>query len=251
MATSTLNQNKSRQFQDISASSKKNNFLKIIIMFSIILLILGFLASVLIFNIFNIREQHIRPLISNIPFVGDLLPEYEAAIPVANTELEALRLEMQAIIDLRTMERDDLNQLNILQATEINSLNARIATFEQEQATFNSNREEFDRMIAGEVPRDFMQFFASMNPETAHGIYTELVGNQQASAIVQNYISTFTEMSARNSSQTLEQMMSTNTQLVLNILEALPQNTRGSLINSMSVENRALVLTMLAQGVEF
>lgn len=246
---------KSNEFKDIKQPSKTKKIVKIAVIFTVVIATLGGIAAVLVFNALNIRDAHLRPLIEPIPWLGDLLPplDYygEAVVPPTIAELEAQVLQMQTTIEILEMDNEQLNSLVNSQAVDINNMSASITTFEAQHETFQQNQAEFYRIVAEGAPQEFIQFFETMNPEIAASIFEELVGDQITQAQVQEYVSLFLELSTRNAADVLQEMIGGQLPLVISILEATPLGPRGTLINAMSLENRTIVMTMLAQDIEF
>ena len=237
---------KARDFKDIEPKKGKK-VIKIIIIIIVLLLIIGSLVSVLVFNVFNIRDEFLRGPLEAIPGVANLLPPLEyGELPLTVAELQTAFLELQTENAALQTQLEHSNALVASQASDIMSFAATIAELEELHQTFQEEREEFDRMIAGEVPQDFVRFFESINPDLAQELFIEIIGEAHANEELQNYVAMFNEMSARNASEILEYMLSANMELVLLILENLPLGARAAIITNMDVSNSSLIATMLA-----
>ncbi|MCL1996890.1 MAG: hypothetical protein FWG63_11835 [Defluviitaleaceae bacterium] len=254
-AKNAKNLGTANEFKDIKPPSKGKKIIKGIIIFTVLVIVLGSGTAILGFNVFNIRDAHLRPFIEPIPWVGDLLPaldEMGQVIPPPTVpELETQILALQATIDALATDNAQLNSIVTSQASDINSMAADLSIFETEHETFQQNQEEFYRMIIGEAPVEFTQFFEAVNPALAAEIYGEVVGTLAAQAALEEYVALFLGLSTRNAAEVLEAMISGQLPLVISILEALPVDSRATLVNAMDVENRTLVLTMLALDIEW
>ena len=242
------------EFKDIKRPSIAKKIIKGIIVFTVLALVVGAGAAVLVFNVFDIRDTHLRPFIEPIPWVGDLLPPLANGdiVPQATVpELEAQILALQTSLDIMTADNTQLNSVITAQSADIVSMGAQLAEFEAEHETFTQNQEEFYRMVAGEAPMEFTQFFETMNPALATSLFEEIVGTQALEAEIEGYVNLMLELSTRNAADVLQEMISGQLPLVISILEATPLAPRGTLINAMNLENRTLVMTMLAQDIEW
>lgn len=241
------------EFKDINTKSKSKKIIKLLIIFVALIAIIGSLVAVLVFNVFNIRDQYLRGVLEAIPGVENLLPPIgygaNGVAQLTFSEMELLVTELQINIEQLTAENEAITILNQSQAQTINSMSETLSILEEQHTAFVATQEDFDRMIASEAPQDFTQFFSTMNPEVAQAIFTELSGEQINNEQITEYINRISELSTRNAADTLQEMISGQLELVLNILEAMPINVSGSIINAMSVENRALIITMLAQDI--
>lgn len=254
MATQALTKGKVKEFEDIKQPKKSKKIIKLIIILTIVFALIGGLVAILGFNVFNIRDAYLRGALEAIPGVANLLPEIEHTniiIPATPAEMELEILSLQATITELQNENQQLNQLVTSQAADINNISSTLANFEEEHSTFQSDQEAFHRMVAGDTPQEFTRFFENINPELASTIYTEIIGERANSEAVARYINLFEGMSTRVAADTLQELISNNLDLVLNILEALPATTRNSLVAAMELENRVLVATMLSQDLEW
>lgn len=234
-----------RDFTDISTPKKKKTA-NLIIGLSITLVLVGVLVWIFGFNAFGWRDDHIFPFLADVPVVGQWIPaDTGQASPAANvSELQQEIASLETQVATLTVQRDQLEELRLSQASEIVSQGEALANFESERDQFLADRYEFDRQLAGEAPRDFINFFANMNPETAAIIFEEHVQEQAITEEIQVFLTMFHEMSTRNAADTLEDMMPGQTQFVVEILEALPTATAGTIINAMDVSNRATIVTL-------
>lgn len=240
-----------RDFKDIKTKPKRKNKIGLIVGLMITLLLILALVWIFVFNAFGIRDQHIFPALANVPFVGNFVPDTEHSEPTANVEeLEQQIQQLQTNIANLQAENQRLNTLTTAQAAEINSQSTALINFENQHSQFAADRYEFDRMVAGQEPRDFERFFATMNPETAATIYEENVQQRVISEQTRDFLSMFHEMRPRDSVQGLEAMMPAQTALVVDILEALPQDVRADLLSLFEVENMSTLILLMSQDIE-
>ena len=244
---------KGRDFQDIKTTPKKKKIIKLAVGLTTTLLIVGALVWIFVFNAFGLRDEHIYPMLADVPWVGQFIPETTSddAPVLTMEELQYQLAYLEAVVEGLETQNELLNSLNLSQSTEINTLSAALNNFEAQHSQYMADRELFDRMIAGEAAQDFARFFESMHPEIALDIFTQYVRERAISDEIEFYLTMFHEMSTRNAADTLQEMMPAQIPLVVNILEALPTGTAGNIINAMEVSNRALIATLRAQGLAF
>jgi len=240
----------SNEFQDVDESKgkgKKKKIVKILILLILFLSIIGGAVAVLVFNVFDIRDTYLRSFLEEIPIVNTMLPPLEA-IPenvvtqMSNAELTAALEELQNQLDIQEFEISHLSEINSIQSAEI----VRLQEIEDNQLQFRADQEAFDRMIAENNPDAFMAFFESMDPENAEILYNEAVTTAYRSAEVREFISTIESMDRRRAALTLEDMMETELDLVVAVMSHMNVAQRAIILNSMSTEHTAVILTMLA-----
>lgn len=242
-----------RDFQDIQSRPKKSGAIGWMIGLLVTLLVIGLLVWIFLFNAFGWRDQHILPLFADLPFVGELVPLATAPLHPEVTVAE-LEVEIQALHAIVTALENENAQLNTTvnsQSAEINSMSQTIAQFEAQHEQFTQDRYEFDLMVAGERPQDFLRFFENVHPETAAQIYEAHVVQTAHDAELQNFLNRITTMSTSNAAGALQEMMPAQIPLILDIMRALPPTTGGDLLGAMSVQNRATIITFLSQDVTF
>lgn len=236
---------KANAFQDIDTPKRGKKVLRTIIIILVIMGLIGGAVAVLVFNVFNLRDDYLYEPLSGLPLVGQWMPTpygFEAeplpTIEELGAEIEAYRATIASL----QAETERLDALNLSQSLEIN----RLAEFEAGQAGFNQARADFDRMVAEGDPRAYAAFFAQINPEMQAQLYAEIRGNLVIDDQTQGVISLYENMNVRAATDALEAMIGTNTPLVLTILEGVSLNTRTSIVQSMSNSNRVLITNLLA-----
>jgi flagellar motility protein MotE (MotC chaperone) len=184
--------------------------------------------------------------LQNIPIVKNLIPaenniegEYASYTPEQLAD-EIDKFKTANEIDQETIK--SLNEKNDLYVEEI----SRLKDFEDQQAVFKAEKEEFDRMIAMNDTGAYEAFYETVNPETAEILYKEAVIANQSSARVKEYIASFTAMDGGAAAEILEQMVPTDINLVVVIINALDPDTRAGILSEMTPENAAVVVKMTA-----
>jgi len=234
-----------KDFQDIKPKSKKRLIIKLLIFLLVIGLIVGAGVAVFVFNVFDIREQHVRPLIEDVPIVSNLLPEVEITYLEPQITVEDLQVDIAALnqqLAALEAERDNLRNLNAMQTEHI----ARLTEVEANQLRFTAEIAEFNRQIAEGSPVNFVNWFESIREENLELLYNEISADLDVRQRIDGYVASFETMSARNASTILEQMMTTELELVLAIMAELSLTQRSSVLTAMETNNAATIQIRLA-----
>lgn len=204
-----------------------------LIMTIISVFIISVLVAILGFNAGGIRDKYLRGTLEKIPIVKNLLPPLEQ-----NENGEGLTeniSEEQKTIDSLTQEIQNLN-------AEITRLKA----FEENQLKFKAEKEEFDRMIALSDSKAYSAFYESIAPENAEKLYKEAIGQANIDKNFKDYISTFENMKKDAASKILEELILTDMDLVITILQNLSSTKRSEILSTMDSKNAAAVTKLLS-----
>ena len=236
---------KSNEFKDIDMPKKKKGIVKWIIVIVVVLALVGSIVSVLVFNVFNIRDNFLVEPLSNIPIIGGIVSPMSSEAGAVFLSREELELQIEDYrLQIAQMETElaSLNATNINQVFEIN----RLLDIEARQNQFTQMQEEFDWMIAEGDVRAFLAFYEQINPQRQAEIYRELRGNIIIDDQMLDLVRLYESMNTRSATEALEAMIGPNTSLVLQILEGLSLSTRASIMQTMSNDNRVTITNLLA-----
>lgn len=207
-----------------NSPKKKGGCLKKLIVFILIMSIfVGIPVAIIGFNVGGIRDKYLRPGLEKIPIIKNLLPPLEEEQPK-----EEVVDEKQQTIDALTKEIENLNQ-------EI----ARLKVFEQNQLEFKKQKEEFDQMIALNDPNAYASFYESIAPENAQELYKEAVTKEVQDKEFKTYIQTFETMKKDAATSILEELITTDMDLVITILQNLSSDKRSEILSTMDPKNAA------------
>ncbi len=211
---------------DDGSTGKKRGCLIMFIISSIIIITL---VAILGFNAGGIRDKYLRSTLEKIPIVKNLLP------PLKEPEIEENKI---------SPEEETINSLT----SEIEKLNEeikRLKEFEANQLQFKAQKEEFDRMIALNDAKAYATFFEGIEPENAEKLYKEAVQKVELDKEFKNYISTFENMKKDAASKILEELVTTDTDLVVTILKNLSGTKRSEILSAMDSKNAAAISKLL------
>lgn len=208
--------------------------------------VIGALVAVLFFNAGNIREKYLRGTLEKIPVVKNILPEEnENSDEFSGLSKEALASKARTLNEENKKLEDEKTALN----DEIKSLNdemVRLKEIEANQLAYKNDKEAFDRMIAENDPDAYRTFYEEIEPETAKEIYEEIIGNSQKDKELKKYVQTFENMKKDAAAKVLEEMMGTDMDLVVQILNNTSNEQRADILASMDAENAAVCARQMA-----
>ena len=196
----------------------------------IFLIIIAIPIALISFNVGNIRDKYLRPGLEKIPIVKNLLPPLEE-----EQQEEEVVDEKQQTIESLTKEIEELNK-------EV----TRLKEFEQAQLQFKAEKEEFDKMIALNDPKAYASFYESIAPENAEELYKQAINQEVTDKRFKEYIQTFETMKKDAVATILEELMVTDMDLVITILENLTSDKRSEILSAMDPKNAASCSKLLA-----
>lgn len=217
--------------------------------FIFFLLIIGALVAVLGFNVLNLREKYLRTTIDKIPVVKNLLPATEEEQTPENEYSKFSKNELIAQNQEFEKKAEEAENENKQLWEQINSLNAEIEVLkavEDNQLKFKADKEAFDKMVAENDPEAYKSFYKEIAPENAEKIYSELVSKEQTDKQLKKYIQTFEGMKKDASAKVLKQMMGTDMDLVVQILDNISSEQRGNILSTMEPKDAAACAKRLA-----
>lgn len=245
-AAGTVSKDKKSKKNKKDKKKKKGGIFKLII-FAVIF---GLLVAVLVFNAGNIREKYLRGFLEKIPVVKNILPEKqeeegEDADEFSGLSREALISQARILSGENKSLEEEKAALND-EITRLNNEMTRLQEIEANQLAFREEKEEFDRMIAENDPNAYSEFYESIEPETAESIYREFLENSQTDAELKQYVQTFENMKKDAAAKVLEEMMGTDMNLVVQILNNISSEQRANILASMEAANAAACARQMA-----
>ncbi|MFR4985920.1 MAG: hypothetical protein ACLUCH_00860 [Lachnospirales bacterium] len=213
--------------EDVGKKKKGKGLVK----FLIVIIIIAIPIVLISLNVGNIRDKYLRPGLERIPIIKNLLPPLETD----NEQTEEVVDEKQQTIDSLTKEIEELNK-------EI----TRLKEFENSQLEFKTQKEEFDKMIALNDPKAYSSFYESISPENAEELYKQAINKEVTDKRFKEYIQTFETMKKDAVATILEELIITDMDLVITILENVSSDKRSEILSVMDPKNAASCSKLLA-----
>lgn len=215
---------------DIEEVGKKKKG-KGLIKFLIFIIIIAIPIVLISLNVGNIRDKYLRPGLERIPIIKNLLPPLE----MDNEQTEEVVDEKKQTIDSLTKEIEELNKKI-----------TRLKEFENSQLEFKTQKEEFDKMIALNDPKAYSSFYESISPENAEELYKQAINKEVTDKRFKEYIQTFETMKKDSVATILEELIITDMDLVITILENVSSDKRSEILSAMDPKNAASCSKLLA-----
>jgi len=262
-----------QDIQDIDQDDAQGNRRKRripIIPITILLLVIGSLTAVFGFNVFNVRDGFIYPALSNIPFVGNLIPstgeytyEYEyvyqegewvlVAVPVPVPPAQEVPDEDAADVEALLSEIEELRAA-LAQAEAINEESSRTIVAMRESheliTQYRHERELLEQTTALDNPDAFLAFFSTMDPDRAANIYAHIRATNQQDREFRRYASTYHRMDTGEAAEVFTLLLSMNPDLLIDILWTFNNDQRAEIFNEMEAEHVAIITILMEPDVD-
>lgn len=213
----------------------------------IFLLFIGAIVAIFGFNVANIRDEYVYPALRDVPVVGDWIPEAENE---EKDEYSGLTRE-QLIVQNKKLESEkkalEEDKENLTKRISDNDKElTRLKEIEANQIKFQNEKEEFDRRIAENDLKAYSDYYESIYPENADAIYREAVIQEAADKELKQYVQTFETMKKDAAAKVLEEMIGTDMDLVVRILNNINSEQRGAILGAMEPANAAAAAKQMA-----
>jgi len=216
--------------------TKKRGWLKFLIIGVVLAALAGFGVAVIQFNALGLRDNYLRDILESVPVVNNLLPPLEAYEPVAIRSVDELLLEISR---LETQSENLNSEILRLEGLNSNLLNQVVVLeeFERTQVEFSAAREVFERESALGNPAAYEAFFREISPERAEEIFREIAGINHHSAELRSFISTYINMDESAAADIFEQLIRTDSELLITILRGMSAQQRADILAQMTVRS--------------
>lgn len=229
---------KGQKEKEVKKGGKSKVKLGFIIFFIVLALILTTLISLIKFDAFGIGTKLSNSL-GNIPIIKNILPAKDGE--QTNLSKEELTSLNQSLEETNVSYSEMIDSLNS-KIEELNAEITRLREIEDAQVQFKSDKEEFDRMIALNDPSAYTSFYESVSPENAETLYQEAVSKTEYTKEFKDYAQTFENMKKDSAATVLEELISSDIDLVVRILEYLSSDKRADILSAMDSKNAALCI---------
>ena len=218
--------------------------------FLILFFILAALVSVIVFNLFNIRNRYIYPALAKLPLIGGFVP-----ISAANPEDLGAMSPDQLIARVSELE-SQLSQAQDQLKTANDTIDSgktemdRLKAFESQQLEFKQQKADFDERIAMADPQAYADYYQLISPENAEALYPQAAADAGRAAETKKYLNDIKAMDTTGAADMLQQMIGSDIGLVVMIVQGLDSRTAGGILSEMSAQNAASVVKMMAPNTQ-
>lgn len=235
------NNRKNKMTDDVTVEEKKGNKLvSILIGLLIILVWLVIFAALIKFDVGGFGSSVMRPIFKDVPVINKILPEAgndevsSDEYPYKNLA-EAIDyikdLELQ-LDKYKNSESDYTSQIADLQA-EV----ARLKTFEDSQAAFEQQRQEYyDEVVFGDSAisyDNYKRYYEEIEPDYAAELYKQVAEQYLYDEQYKDLANAYTAMKPAKAAAALYEMTG-NMDVIVAILKNMESEDRAAILNSLS-----------------
>lgn len=238
-----------------------------------LLLVAGVFAGAFYFlvhgNVYGIGEQF-RPLLQNNPVLKLALPplpveedpedpanltaealvekynEYRAQVEELTASLdEAQRKLSEAAAEragLETLKRD----IEMAKSEQVDV----VTELEKQTEANQTLKDELSRLIAQGDTAGFKEYFEQVDPETAERVYAQIIAAEAADAAQKQAAKPFESMDPGNAASVLEQLWISDSELTLDIFEAIRTQSGAEIMENLTPAAAAEITQGLADRRE-
>lgn len=228
---------------------KKNSKVRKLFKYLILLAVLGLTVGVLVFNINSWRDVYVRPVLEKIPVVGSLLPPITEEGALASKSRSELVKEVESL----NSEIEFLNEENLKLTGEIadnNSVSQEYDDLQAREEELLTEKADLDKALADGNPDAFIQYFEEISPDNATAIYRDLKGQVISNQELKDYVAKYSAMDADACAKIFEELILTDSDLVVLILKNMNNDFAGEVIAAMTPANGATVTKLMAPKEE-
>ena len=217
----------------------------------IIAIWMGILILVIKWDVGGFGSTVMYPILKDVPYVNKILPNVEEPIEQqqypyttldeATTYVKQLEQELA-----KTQQKLDKKNDKI---QELKAQREKLSVYEQKEAEFEPLKQKFDEEVvfSDNAPdiSNYQTYYESIDPTNAQIIYRQVLEQQKKSQELEDYISTYSSMKAKNAAAIFDTMVADNAQLVADILNGMDAQSRGNILAAMNADNAAIVTKIL------
>lgn len=201
----------------------------------------------------GIGTNFVAPIIKDIPVLNKILPADSITETDDAENYYGYTSLKDAVNQIRVYEGQIDTQLETIEAYEaqIAALTAeveRLKTFEDNQVEFQRIKTEFYEEVIysekGPGVEAFMDYYETMDPETAELIYQQVATKETYSTEIQEYAQAYSEMKPKEAAGIFE-AMTDDLDLAAKILGAMQPDDRGKILGVMDPEVAARITKIM------
>ena len=206
-----------------------------LVVFLVLLLIIGGVAAAIALNLFGFRTIVVNEVLMKIPIVNNLVTPEPTEEELEGPSAAELQAQVDTLTKQAAADEAEIERLSALNATYLKEID-RLTDFETRQLQYKQDKEAFDRMIAAGDLAAYAAFYENVDPVNAESIYREYAKKSNMTKEMRDYVNTFTAMDEANAAAGLEQIASSDPELVVKILMSMDSESRGLIMNEMTVQ---------------
>ncbi len=217
----------------------------------IIAIWLGILVLVIKWDVGGFGSTVMYPILKDVPYINKILPDVEEPIEQeqypyttldeATTYVKQLEQELA-----KTQKKLDKKNDKI---KELKAQLEKLSVYEQKEAEFEELKQKFDEEVvfSDNAPdiSNYQEYYESIDPTNAQIIYRQVLEQQKTSEELEDYVTTYSSMKAKNAAAIFDTMVGDNSQLVADILKGMDAQPRADILAAMNADNAAIITEIL------
>ena len=224
------------------------------VFFVTVLLVLIWLAITVLLiklDVGGIGTNFFAPILKDVPVLQKILPKDSITESLDIESYYGYSSLADAVARIRELEDENSSLTNTTDKEYIAALAAeieRLKTFESNQVEFQRVKTEFYEEVVysekGPGIEAFIEYYQTMDPETAENIYRQVIVEEEYSKEIQEYARAYSEMKPKQAAGIFE-AMTDNLPLVAEILGAMQPDERGDILGVMDPAVAAKVTKLM------
>jgi flagellar motility protein MotE (MotC chaperone) len=213
--------------------------------FFMFLCVVGLVSTAVYFNMGNITEKYLRTSMQKIPIVRNILPPKKEQDLYGDLDRQQLIAQIEQFKKEATSKDERVSTLKSDVTFKQNQIE-RLQEIEDQQLQFKEDKEEFDRILGKNDPKAFAELYKKMNPDIAATIYKETIEDQKVTKDIKKYTATYEVMDPSSVARIMEEMVNTDLDLVVLILNHIEEEQRGAILGEIEPKIAARVTKRMA-----
>ena len=202
-------------------------------------------TGVFAFNIFNAREDFLFPLLRDVPFISNFIPEEsygeDGQPPEPTVDVDAILSENASLLasnESYAQQIDDLQQRIDEQNQEI----LQLRLIQDQIDEHIENVQQFEEMLAMGDPMAFAAFFETIDPIHATLLYMAIIDELEYLEAWEDMASVWSAMRPAAAAAVVEEMINTDIELIGQAFEIMTITARSNIMNLLQPETSAAIL---------
>ncbi len=241
------------QEAELDSESSGNGVAVFFVTLLLVVIWIGITILFIKLDVGGIGTNFVAPIIKDIPVLNKILPADSITETNDTESYYGYSSLADAVNQIKYYETQIDSQLDTIETYEaqIAALTEevrRLETFEDNQVEFDRIKTEFYEEVIynenGPGPEAFMEYYESMDPETAELIYQQVVTQENYSAEIEEYAQAYSEMKPKEAAGIFE-AMTDDLELAALILGAMQPDDRGKILGVMDPEIAARITKIM------
>lgn len=223
-----------------------SKIVSILIALVIVIIWLAIFGVLIKMDVGGFGSNVLTPILKDVPLINRILPGYSAYEDSSGAKYSSLDEAMAKIKELENQiaSMGSTGVANSDYIADLESENARLKVFEQEQQDFADRVKEFEEQVVfnDKAPtlEEYKTYYEGINPDHAAELYQQVVQQLEVDQKIIDQGEKFTKMDPANAAQILE-VMTGDLDLVCKILETMKPDQSAAIIQEMSTEYAAKI----------